>query len=90
MTDFTSGAIAMASWVAGLFFLRFWRRTHDRFFGFFALAFWMMGLQRLVLTLLPHADEHLAAVYLLRLAGFVLILVAILDKNRARRGPRPG
>ena len=32
------GATVMACFVVGLFFLRFWRTTDDRLFGFFALA----------------------------------------------------
>jgi hypothetical protein len=33
------GAISMASLIAGLFFLRFWKDTGDRFFLFFAVSF---------------------------------------------------
>ena len=36
------GALAMACWVAGLFFLRFWRLSRDRLFVFFVLAFWLL------------------------------------------------
>lgn len=39
MTDFLAGPIAMASFVAGLVFLRFHRRTSDRLFLFFAASF---------------------------------------------------
>jgi uncharacterized membrane protein len=90
MTEFVAGAVAMLACVAGLFFLRFWRKSRDRFFGFFALAFWLMALQRALIILVPSATEHRASVYSVRLLAFVVILVAILDKNRARpRGPRP-
>jgi len=91
MTEFIAGAVAMLAAVAGIFFLRFWRTTRDRFFGFFALAFFLMALQRALIVLVPSATEHMASVYGVRLLAFVVILVAILDKNRARpRGPRPG
>ena len=33
------GAVAMASFVASLFFLQFWRGTHDLLFFYFAIAF---------------------------------------------------
>lgn len=90
MTQFVAGAVAMLACVAGLFFLRFWRKTRDRFFGFFALAFFLMALQRAVIVLVPRATEFMASVYSVRLLAFVVILVAILDKNRGRpRGPRP-
>jgi uncharacterized membrane protein HdeD (DUF308 family) len=83
MTMLISGAIVTAYAVAGLFFLRFWTETGDRLFGIFAIAFWMLGVQRLLLALqLDPTDGHVW-VYLLRLLAFVLILGAIVDKNRA-------
>ena len=78
---FFSGAIAMGFAIAGLFFLRFWRRTGDRFFLAFAGAFWLMMLQSAtVLGNIP--DESRNWTYLLRLAAFILIIVAIVLKNR--------
>lgn len=90
MTEFIAGAVATLACVAGLFFLRFWRTTRDRFFGFFAIAFFLMALQRAIMVLIPRATEHMGSVYGLRLLAFVVILVAIVDKNRARPGPRAG
>ena len=90
-TQFLNGALFMASLAAGLVFLRFWRRTGDRFFAMFAAAFSLMGLERVILALLEPADETRTFVYLFRLVAFVVIVVAIVDKNRAARGegPRP-
>ena len=82
MNDFLSGAVFALSCVAGLFFLRFWRKSHDRFFAFFSASFWLMALQRVVLLALGNDSEHIVAAYLIRLLAFVLILVAIVDKNR--------
>jgi hypothetical protein len=78
---FLSGILAMGYAVASLFFLRFWRRTHDRLFAWFAAAFALLAVQRAVLSL---AEPH-EAFYLMRLAAFVLIIIAIADKNRAAR-----
>jgi len=39
MITFILGAIAMADLIAALFFLRFWKKTRDRFFLFFSAAF---------------------------------------------------
>ena len=36
MEQMLTGAIAVGSLVAGLFFFRFWRHTRDRFFLWFA------------------------------------------------------
>ncbi|ATB40397.1 hypothetical protein CYFUS_005846 [Cystobacter fuscus] len=85
MNDFLSGMTSGLCLVAGLFFLRFWRKTGDRFFGFFAASFWMMALHRVMMVLLRNGEnEHVLVVYLIRLLSFVLILVAIADKNWAR------
>jgi hypothetical protein len=85
MNQILAGAIAMASLTASLFFLRFWKTTRDRFFLFFALAFFLEGVNRIVLapTAGSGGDDLLDyAFYLLRLVSYGLILFAILDKNR--------
>ena len=82
--DFLWGALAMGGSIAGLFFLRFWRNTRERLFLAFCAAFWMMALQWTALAVLDVADERRHLLYLLRLAAFVIILVAVLDKNRTR------
>jgi len=76
------GAIVMGYAVAGLFFLRFWRQTGDRLFLIFAVSFWILGAQRLVLALTTQMLESNTWLYLVRLFAFLLILVAIVDKNR--------
>lgn len=82
---FLDGAIMICFWVAGLFFLRFWWQTRDRLFAYFALAFWMMAANRIVLSFLLDQSEARTYVYLVRLAAFLLILYAIFDKNYLQR-----
>jgi hypothetical protein len=84
-----SGAIVMGYAVAGLFFLRFWRETRDRLFLIFSGAFWVLGIQRLVLAFTRDMVEDHTALYLVRLFAFLLILAAIVDKNRSGAQP-PG
>lgn len=36
VNNILAGAIIMASFTIALFFLRFWKSTHDRFFSFFS------------------------------------------------------
>ena len=82
-----SGAIVMGYAVAGLCFLRFWRDTRDRLFLIFAVAFWIFGVQRLALTLSRDMVEDQTGLYLVRLFAFLLILAAIVDKNRTSSQP---
>jgi hypothetical protein len=65
-----------------VYFFKFWRRLSDRFFLYFALAFLTLAAQRVTLALTPWENEHDTAIYLLRFAAFLLILFAIVDKNR--------
>lgn len=87
MNIFLLGAVATMSFMAALFFFKFWRQTHDRFFLLFALAFLVDAADRTALGLLDAAkQENEPLFYLARLVTFGLILVAVLDKNlRSRR-----
>jgi hypothetical protein len=77
-----AGAVATLSLVAALFFLRFWRRTGDRFFLLFALAFAIDGLARLAVAAIHLPDEFEPYAYLPRLVTFGLIIAAVVLKNR--------
>lgn len=81
--QFLTGVLVTACAVAGLFFVRFWRRTSDRLFGIFAVAFWLLGINWLALAFTTR-DEIQTRWYFLRLLAFLLILAAIIDKNRSR------
>ena len=79
---FLAGAVAFGFIIAGLFFLRFWRRTRDQLFLSFALAFWLLGLGQTILALTEVPIEERSWIYVIRLAAFSLILLAIVRKNR--------
>jgi hypothetical protein len=83
--DFLSGAITLGFAFAGLFFLRFWKRTRDQLFLAFALAFWLLGLQQALLAFSSIPVEERSWLYLVRLVAFSLILLAIGYKNRSAR-----
>ena len=76
------GAVGMASFVATLFFLRFWRQTRDNFFLLFAAAFGIDAVTRFALGLTKVSAEAEPLIYLGRLMMFGLIIVAIIQKNR--------
>lgn len=82
---FVTGAETAGFLIAALFFLRFWRRTEDVLFLAFAAAFLVFGVAQPLPTILGGPSEHRSPVYLLRLAGFLLIIWAILRKNFERR-----
>jgi uncharacterized membrane protein HdeD (DUF308 family) len=79
------GAISMASLVAGLFFLRFWNDTGDRFFLFFAVSFFVEGLNRFALALTSNPNEDQPLIYFVRFLSFLIILIAIADKNISKK-----
>ena len=85
ISQLVSGAILMGYLLAGLFFLRFWRDTRDRLFLIFAVAFVLLGVQRVALVLTREMLETQTGLYLIRLFAFLLILGAIVDKNRGSR-----
>jgi hypothetical protein len=85
MSEFLQGATMLASVGVALFFLRFWRRTGDRFFAVFAAAFAVFAVNRLLLAVLDADSEARTWVYALRAATFLMIAAAILDKNYGRR-----
>jgi len=85
MRLFLLGALMMGFAASGLFFLRAWKETGERLFAIFALAFWMLALDRLALLFIDPTHEARSFVFLIRLAAFVLLLVAIIDKNRSGR-----
>ncbi|MBI2816532.1 MAG: hypothetical protein HYX72_06305 [Acidobacteria bacterium] len=78
------GAIALSCVVAGVFFLRFWKTTRDRFFLFFAVSFFAEGLNRFALGLTAHPNEAHPFFYIVRFLSFCLILIAIIGKNVAK------
>jgi hypothetical protein len=82
LSQLISGALMMGYFVAGLYFLRFWRDTRDRLFGIFAAAFWLLAAQRGALALTVDPTGEQVVLYSVRLLAFVLILAAIIDKNR--------
>lgn len=90
MNHFIDGCIFLEFCVAGLFFLRFWRRSGDRFFLLFSIAFWIMAINRGALTWFTpgqHApSEAHALLYGVRLLAFSVLLIAIIDKNRGAAG----
>jgi len=90
VTVFLSGVTMATFLAAGIFFIRFWRTSRDRFFLLFAISCWLIAFERVVAlfinsTLEPlwtNSSESLFWVYLVRLFAFISIAIAIYEKNR--------
>ena len=80
-SDFFSGFIAAGYFVATLFFLKFWRRTGQGLFLWFALAFAVLGSQPAIVGALSLGNDQESELFLLRLAGFLLIIVGVIVAN---------
>jgi len=84
MNDFVSGILTMGYVVAGIFFLRFWRDTRDRLFAMFGAAFFILALQRFGLEFANDLPERTTVWYFVRFLAFLIIIIAIVDKNRKK------
>ena len=84
MIDFLSGAVTVGYLVAAGFFLRYWRKSGDRLFAAFSAAFLLFALNQLLAAALVVVVEPASLIYALRVLGFVIIIAAIVDKNRPR------
>jgi len=85
MTEgFFLGLIVCSSLIAGTFFLKFWRQTRDLLFLAFGIAFIIEGINRSCLLFVEEPSKGSVLIYLVRLFCYLLILAAILFKNRRR------
>jgi hypothetical protein len=84
LQGFLLGVIATASLTAGAFFLRFWRQTRDVLFLAFGAAFLIEGFNRISVLFLERPNEGHPSIYIVRFFAFLLILAAIVNKNRRR------
>lgn len=88
MREFLWGGCAMLSAVAALYFWKFFRTTGDRLFATFCLAFGSLALHWTALAWITPHDDTRHYFYVLRLIAFLLILFAVVEKNR-KRGDEP-
>lgn len=85
LEPFLAGAIAIASIITAMLFWECRTRTRERLFGFFAVAFLLIGIEHICNQFF--SADPASIFYLLRLFAFLLILYAILDKNRSETKP---
>jgi len=81
-----TGVLLTGYLVAGLLFFKFWRKTRDQLFFYFGIAFSILAANRVAnVFLVDEGQEPTTFLYVVRLAAFLLILWAIIAKNRSRR-----
>jgi len=85
INHFLLGALAALATVAALLFLRYWYVSRDRLFLFFSLAFVVFAIDWTELAFDEPALETRHFRFFIRLVGFVLIVMGIIDKNRRRK-----
>lgn len=92
-TVFLAG-ISMATFGAsGLFFLKLWTASRDRFFIFFSIACGFLSIERVFALfvagtfspLRSESSEFTGWIYLIRMTAFIMILIAIVEKNRKKK-----
>jgi Family of unknown function (DUF5985) len=85
MATFLSGMITAGFLIAALFFVRFWTRTGDSLFAIFGVSFVLFAISQSLSVSFDFLHDDKTAVFVLRLIGFGLLLVAIAWKNVARQ-----
>ena len=86
---FVSGLVTMCFAAIGLCFMRFWTLNRDPLFIAFAVAFWLLAVNQALVGLSVVPREERSWVYLLRVAAFLVIAIAIVRKNVAQRPGQP-
>lgn len=81
IVGFLLGVVVTGFATAGAFFLRFWVRTRDPLFLAFSFSFFIEAGNRLGFMGLDNPNEVAVGIYLVRLASYLLILLAIVHKN---------
>ena len=85
INGFLLGIIVACSITAGAFFIKFWRQTRDTLFLAFGAAFLIEGFNRSMILFVDAPNLGHPVIYVVRLLSYLLILVAIINKNRAPR-----
>lgn len=85
MSDqFLYGAVVMGFAVASLLFLSYWRRTRQSLFLTFAASFLLLAINYFSLAVTQIPVEERSPLFLVRLLAFALLIVAIVQSNRAK------
>lgn len=82
INSFISGGVAVAFFMIGVSFFRFWQSSRIQLFRLFSIAFFLLTIERVVLLLVRTDDESAFYIYMIRLAAFCVIIAGIIVQNR--------
>lgn len=85
---FLLGVLAALCLVAGLCFLKFWRKTKDPLFLAFGASFLIRSVNDATRASMERPNEATTWSYMIGIVSSLLILVAILYKNFGENGKR--
>ncbi len=80
---FFSGATMMGCLTVAFFFARFWLKTNDRLFGTFSVSFLLLAIERGFALFDEVGNDE--SIYVIRMSAFILLILAVVDKNRKDR-----
>lgn len=83
MLGVLNGLLSAGFGVAALLFFKSFSTTRDRLFALFGTAFALMAVERLLIPVDVMGADNRVWLYGLRLIAFIVIIYAIVDKNRA-------
>lgn len=81
IVEFLRGATAMADIGVAVYFYRFWKDSSDGLFGGFSAAFALMAVSVIAVEILGEPGEFTPFAYIIRVAAFLCIILAIISKN---------
>lgn len=90
--EFIAGVAMLAFAASGVFFLKFWKASRNRFYALFSTSCFLLAAERITLILRKGFDQPIRSeiteanswVYLIRLAAFLILILAIWDQNRKK------
>jgi len=85
---FLLGVIVTCTLVAAAFFLKFWRQTRDPLFIGFSAAFFIEACNRIAFLFVESPTGDNPVIYTVRFISYLVILIAIANKNRRKKNPK--
>ena len=83
--QFLYGGVTVMFVAVAFYFLRYWYDALDRLYLYFMLAFLSLAASWSVHLFYATSSETGPTVYVFRVVAFLLIIIAIVDKNRRAR-----